>query len=330
MARDSQLGFYRLVHEAVDPSLHGVQQTNSMEMPITKMSLPNRFRPVLGACILAGMVQSHPLAQSPQPETTPAVLDDLLAQLQWRDRDGAERYRLVGDDITQRVFERIDTFVAEHGMTGGAADVHLRGKLDQLLGHVGNDDMRGSTDFSVMLPSGRFRVIGVEVPRGGGAISEDAISFRAYREAGTRLTHVTDIELPDREPSDRLGWPLHSINASPLKIQPNGNELWFLAWANVSPSSPYTITARLYGFDGERFRTVWAPADFLSPSVLRGIAVTSDGGFLLHRMPNFKEVDVITEHYAVTADGPQKVGETSTDVDSLLFGASKPASPRKR
>jgi hypothetical protein len=178
--------------------------------------------------------------------------------------------------------------------------------------------MTESEAFSVSLPTGRFLVVGVEVKRGGGAISENAMSLRAYRETGnqfvpaadTNYLHVRDVSQDGGE----VGWePLVALRVKTLTSRPNGSEFWFLAWAEVPPRSPYTVTMRLFGFDGEKFRTIWAMDDFITPDVNRAVQVTADGGFTLSTMPDPRGVTVVNKQYAVTADGPQKVTEWETE-----------------
>jgi hypothetical protein len=83
--------------------------------------------------------------------------------------------------------------------------------------------------------------------------------------------------------------------------------------ATYSPSPP-TVTTRLFGFDGEKFRTVWTTDHFFSPYIDRAVQLTPDGGFTLSTMPDFKRNIVLNEQYAVTADGPRKVAEWETEV----------------
>jgi len=76
--------------------------------------------------------------------------------------------------------------------------------------------------------------------------------------------------------------------------------------ATYSPSPP-TVTTRLFGFDGEKFRTVWTTDHFFSPYIDRAVQLTPDGGFTLRTMPDPKGNVVMNERYAVTADGQRFV-----------------------
>jgi hypothetical protein len=275
-----------------------------------------RLWTVVVACIsiCAATPVGHALAPAPSTSREDIVAQ-LLKELRWKDDASSERYSRVRDEVTARVLREIDRYVSETAVPGNPASLELRERLDRLLGHIGRDDTRGTIEFSVNLSNGRFLLIGVEISRGGRAIAEDVISFRAYKDVGNRFVHVADIELPVRDmPEDRSrDWPLVSVNARPVTSQPVGNEFWFLAWACVPPRSPYTVIARLYGFDGVQFRTVWTVDEFITRNVFRAIQVTPDGGFVLQRMPDFRGGKVITDHYAVSADGPQKVAETETE-----------------
>jgi hypothetical protein len=52
--------------------------------------------------------------------------------------------------------------------------------------------------------------------------------------------------------------------------------------------------------------------DFITPNVNRAVQITPDGGFTCV-MPDPRGGPVINKHYAVTADGPQKVTEWQTE-----------------
>jgi hypothetical protein len=135
--------------------------------------------------------------------------------------------------------------------------------------------------FSVNLPSGRFLIIGVEVRRGGDAINEDAISFRAYKEEADRFALIADDgNLHRSDPSNPY---LMSLHAKQLPFPPVTGEFWFVTSAVVPPQSPYSVVMRLYAFDGETFRTVWAPDDILATSEDKAIDVTATG-FIVNRL----------------------------------------------
>ena len=59
---------------------------------------------------------------------------------------------------------------------------------------------------------------------------------------------------------------------------PLAGEEWFLAWGPLSGYNGTRDRLRVYAFDGEKFRTVWSPDDFLDASVV----VTSLGFSVKH------------------------------------------------
>jgi hypothetical protein len=256
-----------------------------------------------------------------QTQTTAAPGDrantvrKLSKELRWRDAEDHKRYLKIRDERTRRLLREVDGFVAETFLPGTATADRVKAGLDALLSHK-KGDLQGSVAFLVNLPAGHFLITGVEVTRGGGAISEDAISFRAYREAGGQFVTVADADYPPYSGDvheDGFG-PLVFLNAEALSSQPVASEFWFIAWAHVASPSPPKVTTYLFGFDGEMFRTLWATDPFITPHVKQAIQVTPGGGFTLRRMLDFRAWTVINEQYAVTVDGPQKVNETETEV----------------
>lgn len=235
----------------------------------------------------------------------------LLNELRWHDAEDNERYLKIVDERTKRVLSEVDGFVAESFLPGTATADRVKAGLDALLNHKKGDG-DGSVAFLVNLPAGHFLVISVEVRRGGGAISEDAISFRAYLGTGNRFILAAETDYPQIYP--HISAALTNLNAEALSSQPVASEFWFIAWAQGAPMSPPTVTTYLFGFDGEMFRTLWTTDPFITPYVNQAIQVTPGGGFTLCRTPDFKAWTVINEQYAVTVDGPQKVNETETDV----------------
>jgi hypothetical protein len=254
-------------------------------------------------------------AQSPSPTPTTSRANDvarLLKELRWSTNEGHEAYLEIKDDTTKRLLTAVDGFIVEMFSPRRTTTIQVKAGLDALLNHK-KGSMQQSVAFQVNLPTGRFLLIGVEIVRGGGAIPEDAISFRAYREAGEHFQAVADLDYPrDGAPYDSVEI-LASVNAMALSYQPIATEFWFAGWAVLPGAAPPTVTARLFGFDGERFRILWATAPFVTPNVDQAIDVTQDGRFTVRRMPDFKGMTVINEQYAVTADGTQKVTEWETE-----------------
>jgi hypothetical protein len=195
----------------------------------------------------------------------------------------------------------IDGFILESFVPGSATGGAVKTGLDALLSRTVRDTV-DNVVFTPDLPAGQYLVVGVEIRRGSDAIADDAMSFRAYRATGKTFVFVGSTDLDGSV----------DLHAEALRKSPVGGEFWLAAWARASWMSPPTVTMRLFGFDGEKFRTVWTTDPFFTPYVNRAVQVTPDGGFALRRMPDFREATVINKQYAVTADGPQKVTEWQT------------------
>jgi hypothetical protein len=240
-----------------------------------------------------------------------------LKQLQWGDAHSQSEYLATRDDVTQRLFKEIDDFVTESFQPRASTPDQIKAGLDVLLGYK-NSDFRGNSNnvFLMDLPRGHFLIAGAELPRGGSAIAEDAISLRAYKDAGARFIRVSSTE--DLHSSDPGNPFLVGLYTKALTWSPIAGEFWFMALADVPPQAPPTVAARLYAFDGERFRTVWMPKDILSEGTDKAIELTNNG-FIVRSLfdPTGQAAHsptvVIHEQYAVGPDGPSKTSEWRTD-----------------
>jgi hypothetical protein len=262
-------------------------------------------------------VSSHAvMAQAQGIAVTPIRLSDvrsLLHELRWNDVEGREKYLQTKDDTTRHLLREVDGVIAESVSPRTTSVDQVKAGLDALLGYK-KGDQRGTVAFLVNLSGRHFLVIGVEVRRGGGAISEDAMSFRAYRETENRFVRVADTDYTHVGDTSGEGWEsLTGLDASALPRSPIASEFWFIAWAQVPPLAPPMVTVRLFAFDGEDFRTVWTTDDFTAPYVNQAVQVTHDGGFTLRRMPDPHGDRVLIAQYALTAAGPQKVSENETE-----------------
>ena len=285
-----------------------------------------RARQSLAALAMCLLVFGHVArAQSPSPAPTTSRASDvarLLKELRWSTVEGHQEYLRIKDDTTKRLLTQVDGFIAETFSPRTTTTAQVKAWLDALLNHK-KGSMQDSVAFQVSLPIGHFLIIGVEITRGGGAIPEDAISFRAYEEAGDHFLAVADVDYPrDGPPFDSVEI-LASVNAKRLSPQPIGTEFWFMAWAQLPGAAPPTATTRLFGFDGERFRILWT-----SKSVRHAIYRPSRGshpGWPIHAEKNarFKGMTVINEQYAVTADAPEgdRVGN-GTSLKTPRLGAA--------
>jgi hypothetical protein len=189
--------------------------------------------------------------------------------------------------------------------------------LDGLLGYKSKDAFN-NLSFLVNLPRGRFLIVGVELWRGGGAIDEDAISFRAYKQSGDSyvvVAHTEDLRSSDEENPFLVG-----LCAKPLPFAPAVGEFWFVAMADVPPRAPYTVALRLFAFDGEKFRTVWAPEDIMAQCVHSAVQLTT-GGFVVNKLvakPGDSTSSIHTilhEQYTLSPGGPQEVASWETWIE---------------
>jgi len=256
------------------------------------------------------------LAQTQATAPTANHLDrvrQLSSALRWKDAEGHKKYLRTKESTTKRLLNEVDRFIMASFLPSSTTVGQVKAGLDALLGHTKGEG-RDSAAFSMKLPAGDFIVIGVELPRGGGTIAEDAISFRAYKENGNKFVRVADTEYVHSGDVSEEGWePLASLNVKSFPVSPVASEFWFLAWAEVPPKAPPTVTMRLIAFDGEKFRTVWTSDDFIAPYMNQAVEVTQDSGFILSRMPDPRANNIVNEKYVVTADGPQKVNEWETE-----------------
>jgi hypothetical protein len=261
------------------------------------------------------------LAQSQQAIARATTVAELLKDLRWHDNPSHDRYLDIRAERMQSLLSEIDGFVTETFSPGSATAVAVQDGLDALLGHKrGNLD--NSVAFLSVLPVGRFLVVGVEIRRGGGALSEDAFSFRAYKDTGTAFAFIaetrfgTDVEFGQTQRRLKDWEPVAFLNAKAVPAPPISNQFWFVTWAVASHFAPPVVAVRLYAFDGERFRTIWTPKDFVSESST-AVTLTADGLTVRKLIdstggtPGSPTV-VVRERYALTADGPQKVLESET------------------
>jgi hypothetical protein len=267
-----------------------------------------------GCVILQGMLLCIGAQTMPQNTTSASPtggVAELAKQLQWRDEQTKSRYLRVREDITRRLFNEVDRFIAANITRSNATPRTVKSGLDALLGRK-ESDISDNVTFLADLPSGRFLIAGIELPRGGGAIAEDAVSFRAYREAQGRFAFVTEIsDLHSSDPGNPFLADLHA-KALPTSAAPE--EFWFLAWAVVPPQAPPTIAVRLYAFDGRRFRTTWAPGDIIAENAASTVDVVP-GGFIIRKLVDksgtapHSPATAVHERYILTSQGPIKSGE---------------------
>ena len=112
---------------------------------------------------------------------------------------------------------------------------------------------------------------------------EDAGRFQLQATAGSDFDDYTmsTLEVP-----------------SPFK-----DELWLLAKGQRHTFNGRLIRFRLYGFDGEGFRTIWSPDDMLSATV----RTTPEGFAITHEIRQPRSRYMVTEEYTLTLNGVVRI-----------------------
>lgn len=226
----------------------------------------------------------------------------LEKQLRWQTDSGQKRYEAEKTELTQSVLSEIDQYISETFVPGSATAEQVQSGLNKLLGYEKGLTVQNVV-FLANLPKGNFLIVGIELWRGGSAINEDYICFRAYADSGGKFVYVTST----RDLSDSRY--LVDLHADELKSLPIAGEFWFIAWADIPPQSPYTMVIRLYAFDGTKFRTLWAPRNAIVAGIDKAVQVGPGDVFIVNRMPDWTSQYILHELYAVSANGPKKVKE---------------------
>jgi hypothetical protein len=242
-------------------------------------------------------------------------------QLHWKDGPvdgfplGYDQYLATKDALTNQILAEVDEFVADSIQPNMAMN-QVTAALDKLLNRP-----RGSTSNSVALttnlPDGPFLIIGVELERGGAAIDEGAISFRAYQNQNGKFVFIGATN--DLHSSNATNSALCCVYAKSLSSPPVTGEFWFVPWAVVPPQSPYTVALRLFTFDGRQFRKLWSPPDIRTVARLENVVEVTSAGFTVESAidstggaalsPNV----IIREQYALSVNGPVKITETQVN-----------------
>jgi hypothetical protein len=264
-----------------------------------------------------GLTSSVPgSAQSPVPGKRVESIRDLSNQLRWHGEDGHNEYERTKAAVTERLLEQVDGFVVDNFLPGRATADSVREGVDDLLGRKKGDGIH-DVAFSANLPAGNFLILGVELWRGGGALLEDAISFRAYSQNGGRLVPVAHTDVWD---GVDVWAGVNNLHAKPLPTAPVPGEFWFLALGQVHPSlTPPEIAIKLWAFDGRSFRAVWTPENITAEGPAEAVELTAAGFIVVSlvdptggaaRSPNL----VVHREFLLSPDGPQKVGQWKTEL----------------
>jgi len=247
-------------------------------------------------------------AQQPDRTDHAALIKMLSDELRPHEGAGLDHYAAIKEGVSRDLLDELDAFVCV-GFPGESTAAGVKAKLDAALDRK-EGDLEQNVVFWADLPLGRFLVIGVELQGAGTNATEgygNRVLFRAYKQSGGKFVYVASVE-------NLASSALAGLNAEILKGAPVEGEFWFIAWADVPPLAPFKIATRIYAFDGKSFRTVWEPENFIASSIRDAVQATPDGrGFVVNEMPNFQSQTINHEQYYLTADGPQKVGEWTSE-----------------
>jgi len=268
--------------------------------------------PFLATSLAAGQSRTGPQV-SPRAQSVARI----EAQLRWNDERGKEAYVDARSRLTNEILAEVDGFIRESFMPRTASPDVVRRGLDELL-NPRRDSFRNNFAATTDLSSGQYLIVGIEIPRGGPAEAEDAISIRAYRNDSGKFVLVTSVS----DVTGTVGEIPYLIDLRVLTLPgpPVSGEFWFFSWARISPQSPPTAALRLYAFDGKRFRTVWSPAGDLLTEDYSSLVELVPGGFVVNRAvdpsgeaPHAPSL-LVHEMFVPTVDGAIKVREWTSPV----------------
>lgn len=200
------------------------------------------------------------LRLAPAQEMSPAAraaeragkMKELSSQLQVRNQDDAGRYtpefrdRLTAQArelLRGQVQDTLDEF-------GGDANALLR-TLKLLAASPPPEYSEAPYAFRTPIWGVPVVIIGFELERGGVGAPETKVFMQAYRKG------LTGWELAAETGDD---FDHYRLNVKQL-TSPLPDEVWFLAYGDLTGYNGHKIRFRIYAFDGERFTTVWSPPD---------------------------------------------------------------------
>jgi hypothetical protein len=235
------------------------------------------------------------LAQPPQnveqyEREATARVKALSERLRFREDDPADQRRYYSElkDLTDRLRREVDGYI--HAAVSTAEDSErVRAQLRSLLtAHRPNPDY-GDLAFARAgnLRSGQALVVAYTIVR---RPHHDSATIRGYRAAsnGFELVATAGDEF------DGYGMFKKEIPS------PVPGEIWLFAWGRAHTFNGSKVRFRLYGFDGERFRTLWSPEDMFNATVS-----FRDSGFAIDHHVSKAPFDLHDE-YVLTQDGPVK------------------------
>jgi len=278
---------------------------------------PGTARHLVG-CFAFWLLFPVPPARAQTPSAEPAdraarvveLLNQLRQPTSTFDPPSIARYLALRDRVTGEVLDEVDAFVTDHVVPGKASEPQVKADLDMLLRHVPHSSMEATSAFLVNLWTGRYLVIGIDIPRIGDG-PDDAMWLRAYRDDGVQFVRVAAAEFVQDRPLARGGdGRLLSLNVTGLEPL-SASHFWFVAMAHRHQGDRGTVVLRIGRFDGDSFVLVAVASDFFA-SVSPTVRPLLDGGFTVHRRAS-RNGKRIVERYGITERGPLKVDEWDDD-----------------
>ncbi len=193
------------------------------------------------------------------------------------------------DALTARIHAAVDAYV-QRSFSAPEGSQQIQARLGAILtSHRPNLDYDDLPFARVVdLAAGKSLVVAYTLLR---AVHDDLPTIRGYRVNFDRL------ELAATTGDDFKGYGMHE---SELR-SPIAGEFWLLVWGQAIAANGKIVRFRVYAFDGQTFRTVWAPPEELLNAAVR---ITNSGFVIDH---DVKEPPwAIHDQFLLTADGPLK------------------------
>ena len=275
-------------------------------------------RPRVYLTLLLGLTCTSPLIAQSRSIRRISEIRRLSQQLRWVDTAQSGEYERTKAVITQRLLKELDTYLGESLRPDLMTAEPVTQAMDSALEYK-RGDARHNVAFFADLPTARLLVVGIEIARGGPAIPEDAVSFRAYKADGGRWNLAANSAVWESATD---------LYAQQLTSAPVKGQFWFLGSVIVTPSqAPPMIAIRLYAFDGVQFTMAWMPTDsrvqvcqhcVQAAEPKESFTVVPDG-FVVNKLfdptghaPHSPNI-VIHDQFVTTAGGPTKVKSWRTE-----------------
>lgn len=226
-----------------------------------------------------------------------AAVKNAAAELRKLAAGSAERYREERDRLRGSIHRTVDGFVeGTNGQRGAAA---IADDLSTVL-----DEQIPPREYGDP-PSARA----VKTPRGTGLLVTYSVRGERHDSSGTVRAYALGAsgryELVTAATDDFDGFTVRSRPVpSPLPA-----ESWLMVWGPKEGFNGTLIRFRLYAFDGETLRTVWAPADMLDAE----IAIGGPGFSIRHLLKDQRPWQFVRDQYQLMPDGPQQIGQQPVD-----------------